>query len=932
MAQLPSTGSGAIATGGSVAAGAGGVAFAVGGNVEGDIIIGDNNFKVNTNYGTIIYKQATPQARLRDAAPRPPRAPRGFVGRADELAELGRMIAASEAVMLFGPDGAGKSALLRQVANGDAARAMPNGVMMLEGVDERGEALGLEDVIQRLFDALFESDPPLKVNFTTARTYLSNTRPLVTLDGLNLPATSLARLPDLFPQGALLIAANRAPTGDALQPLKVGPLRRDESIQLLAMRATLTLDDATRPTLDTICALLADVPLAIVIAANAIRENNLAPDRARTVLASAEPKASDGMQAGIERAWALVKSSLSDNEQQMLAMAANAPGASIDPEWMRQVMSNADWVDAAMDRLQALGLLSANSPRRRVDPGLRALLRAGMDEVAYRDRMTAYMQAVLPGRMTDWEFCADELGNILGAIEWAAARRNWAQVIQLSRAIDPYLTLHGLWDTWRAVLNRVLQAARESGDRANAAWALHQLGTHAIGIEQTDQAIDLLRQALDLRQSLGDPIGMAYTRHNLDLLIPPAPPSRGEPETQPRPPSGMSTAIKALVGVVAVTAVAIGGLLLANRPSATGPAPRPTDTLPAASAPATATLAPTATPIQIQGQIAFFSTRDNPDIYQLYLISPDGSNLIHVKTDIAGFNPILSPDGRRVIFATFGEGYPNFHAINVDGSGQVLLTDFETFGDPVWSPNSERFVFAALRFSEDLGPESNVFVMRTDGSGLTQLTAPNSDYLNTDPAWSPDSSRIAFIRRTKGDAGGIGIGVVNADGSGETDLFMPDIALSVDGRLSWSPDGKRLAFQGGEFSDTAFAGRVPGIYVINADGSGLTQLTKLGGFLYGLAWSPDGAHIAFIDGNTLFIIGADGSQLTRLASRLLRDPDASCPGSVPSLAWLPDGKRIAYVTDRDGNAEIYVVNVDGTGEINLTNNPAYDAFILPGGC
>jgi len=128
MSALQPTGSGALATSGSVAAGAGGIAVA--GNVEGDIIVGNNNFKVNTNYGTIVYKQAAPQARLRDAVPQPPRAPRGFIGRGNELAQLGRMIAASDAVTVYGPDGAGKSALLRQAAAGDAARAMPSGVVM----------------------------------------------------------------------------------------------------------------------------------------------------------------------------------------------------------------------------------------------------------------------------------------------------------------------------------------------------------------------------------------------------------------------------------------------------------------------------------------------------------------------------------------------------------------------------------------------------------------------------------------------------------------------------------------------------------------------------------------------------------------------------------------------------------------------------------
>ncbi len=590
MAQVQSSGSSAVASEGGVAVGS----ITVGGNVEGDIIVGNNNFKVNTNYGTIIYKQAAPQARLRDAIPQPPRAPRGFVGRTKELGQLGRLIAANEAVSVYGPDGAGKSALLRQAATGDAARARPNGVVMLEGVDERGEALGLEDVIQRLFDALFESDPPLKVNATTARTYLSNTRPLVVLDNVNLPSAALASLPDLFPQGALLVTATRSPADDVMQPLKVDPLQRKESIQLLSARANLSVD-APRSTLDALCALLADVPLAIVTAANAIREVDLPLDRARAALASATPQSTDAMKAGVERAWALVNLTLSDNERQLLALAAAAPGVSVDPEWMRRMtlapalrfgasagVGGAEWVDAAMERLQALGLLRANSPRLRVEPGLRAMLRASLDEAVFKDRMADFMVREVSNRGLDWGFCADELGNLLGLIEWAAERRQWHPVVELCRGLDPYLCLHGLWDAWDAILNRALQASRAVGDRAHEAWALHQLGTHALGLGQDRHAINLLRQALDMRRALGDTVGMAYTQHNIDLLIPPAPPTRGGPEAPTRPSPkqreparqprrasrlGCMVALVILMGVIATAVYAVATGLLPVLPA-----------------------------------------------------------------------------------------------------------------------------------------------------------------------------------------------------------------------------------------------------------------------------------------------------------------------------------------------------------------------------
>jgi hypothetical protein len=116
-----------------------------------------------------------------------------------------------------------------------------------------------------------------------------------------------------------------------------------------------------------------------------------------------------------------------------------------------------------------------------------------------------------------------------------AEQQRWSDVVVLGRAIDPYLTLHGLWEAWQKVLEDILRSARQLGDRVSEAWALHQLGTHAIGSGQTSQAIDWLRQALNLRSELGDTVGMAFTQHNLDLLFPPTTPdnNNGEPPDNP---------------------------------------------------------------------------------------------------------------------------------------------------------------------------------------------------------------------------------------------------------------------------------------------------------------------------------------------------------------------------------------------------------------
>ncbi len=113
----------------------------------------------------------------------------------------------------------------------------------------------------------------------------------------------------------------------------------------------------------------------------------------------------------------------------------------------------------------------------------------------------------------------------------------------------------------------------------------------------------------------------------------------------------------------------------------------------------------------------------------------------------------------------------------------------------------------------------------------------------------------------------------------------------------------------------------PQIYMMDADGSGQTRITKHRGFEDSPSWSPDGSKIAldfFPDGNyDIYVIDADGEARTQLTwdPRTDREP-----------AWSPDGERIAFSSNRDGNREVYVMDADGSDEVNLTNNPADDSY------
>jgi TolB protein len=195
------------------------------------------------------------------------------------------------------------------------------------------------------------------------------------------------------------------------------------------------------------------------------------------------------------------------------------------------------------------------------------------------------------------------------------------------------------------------------------------------------------------------------------------------------------------------------------------------------------------------------------------------------------------------------------------------------------------------------GPNGGIYVMAPDGTGVTRLTFESGD---THPAWSPDGSKIAFVRYQEGNAG---IYVMNADGSDPVRLTSGDASSSP----TWSPDGTRIA-AARETSGNA------DIYVMDADGSNPMRLTEDPLREYTPAWSADGTKIAFVgyfEGAPpsplrLYVMNADGTGLRQLG-----------PDDVAQPSWSPDGTKIAFVKADTGS--VYVIDADGTGPRQVVN-------------
>lgn len=170
------------------------------------------------------------------------------------------------------------------------------------------------------------------------------------------------------------------------------------------------------------------------------------------------------------------------------------------------------------------------------------------------------------------------------------------------------------------------------------------------------------------------------------------------------------------------------------------------------------------------------------------------------------------------------------------------------------------------------------------------------------------SGRIVFDTQRHGRGNGE-IYVMNADGSAQTRLTKN---TADDFQAAWSPEGSQIAFVSDRDGNYE-------IYMMSADGSDQRRLTNNSADDVTSAWSPDGKQIAFFSnrgGNyEIYVMNVDGSAQTRLTHNEVDDY---------SPKWSPDGKQIVFFSDREGDLEIYVMNADGSDEIPLTNNSAND--------
>jgi Tol biopolymer transport system component len=317
------------------------------------------------------------------------------------------------------------------------------------------------------------------------------------------------------------------------------------------------------------------------------------------------------------------------------------------------------------------------------------------------------------------------------------------------------------------------------------------------------------------------------------------------------------------------------------------------------------------------------------------------SPLTHGANPDDAFNPRrqvdiemdVSPDGEQVVFAGTGRGYRDLYLLNVKTGAVTRLAETSSFEEnPSFAPDGKQVVYTA---SASLHAVSHVFTRSLDGSRTRQLTQGNRTS-DTAPCFSPDGSRIAFVRAHRTY---VNVSVRWTD----WDLY----AINVDGthlhrvtrqkyysvsRPAFSSDGKSLLYAadpGSPNSDQT------GLCLVDAVEAQLPHRLPRGGGKYEAVFAPGGKEIVFtamwlfskqVASVELYRMHLNGTwvvQMTRL-KRPVRCPRFAANGQ--SLFFLASADD---ATAEDMRVDLWKADADGTNPVKLARSRLFDGLAEP---
>jgi hypothetical protein len=472
------------------------------GEISGQVTVGSNIVQLGSVHGGVVHINSSSDQPMAKPRALPvllrPRPFLNLIGREQEVGTIVALLKAATPTEICGPEGIGKTSLLRYLSHRpEVSLLFPDGVVYLAA-----RSKPVSDLLQSLYDAFYDSGATVKPTEAQITHDLQDKRALIVLDDVKLTRDDLEEMMDVVSGSTFLFSAEEQLLWSEGESIALAGLGTIKAIALIENKLGRSLSSEEKAAAETLCHLLAGHPLKLLQCLGQVKQR----------LQSLEEIVRQ------YRSNACELDAYTESDRQVLAVLSTVGQAGLQAQQVAEITGLPD-APAVLQGLHQQDRVQLEGDRYSIKESEATLLASQWNLHPDFQNVLAYFIQFAEHHKKQPDCIHREAEALLKLLQMAAEAELWTEVLSLGQSIENAFALKKQWGAWENILQLGLQAARETGQKAAEALMLHQIGTRAVCIGEQEVAQQALSQAIEIRESMGDRIGAAISRHNLQTLL-----------------------------------------------------------------------------------------------------------------------------------------------------------------------------------------------------------------------------------------------------------------------------------------------------------------------------------------------------------------------------------------------------------------------------